>query len=60
MFAKPANAQPGGGGDAARRPLAASLVAGNVAVTGELASDGEVHLDGRLKGEARVNRLTVG
>ena len=60
MFTKPANAPGRPEGDATRKPLAASLVAENVTLTGELASDGEVHLDGRLMGDARVNRLLVG
>jgi cytoskeletal protein CcmA (bactofilin family) len=59
MFAKPAN-QTSPTPEAAKKPMAASLVAENVTLTGELASDGEVHLDGRLKGDARVNRLLVG
>jgi cytoskeletal protein CcmA (bactofilin family) len=59
MFAKPAN-QTTAAPEAVRKPMAASLVAENVTLTGELASDGEVHLDGRLKGDARVNRLLVG
>jgi cytoskeletal protein CcmA (bactofilin family) len=59
MFTKPANANPPAA-EAAKKPLAASLVAQNVVVTGELASDGEVHLDGQLRGDARVNRLLVG
>lgn len=58
MFAKPANQSQAG--EAPRKAMAASLVAENVTLTGELASDGEVHLDGRLKGDARVNRLMVG
>ncbi|THD78301.1 MAG: polymer-forming cytoskeletal protein [Phenylobacterium sp.] len=60
MFTKPANSVGRPDAEAARKPLAASLVAENVTLTGELASDGEVHLDGRLKGDARVNRLLVG
>ena len=60
MFTKPANASGRPETEAPRKPMAASLVAENVTLTGELASDGEVHLDGRLKGDARVNRLLVG
>lgn len=58
MFAKPASSAPSG--EAARKPLAASLVAADVRLNGELASEGEVHLDGALQGEARVRRLVVG
>jgi cytoskeletal protein CcmA (bactofilin family) len=61
MFAKPANSsERATAGEAARKPLAASFVAGNVRLVGELVSDGEVQLDGALHGEARVDRLTLG
>lgn len=59
MFAKPANAA-GAAPDAARKMLAASLIAENVSLTGDLVSDGEVHLDGQVQGDVRVDRLTLG
>jgi len=65
MFSKPAKsasaarteiaAEPTG-----RRPLAASLIAENVTINGDLASDGDVQLDGTLTGDLRVGRLTIG
>ena len=58
MFAKPASSAPHG--EAARKPLVASLVAADVRLSGELVSEGEVHLDGALQGEARLRRLVVG
>jgi len=61
MFAKPASpAERTAGGETPRKPLAASLVAANVRLVGELISDGDVQLDGCLQGEARVSRLTLG
>ena len=59
MFGKPAN-QTSPTPEAPRKPMAASLVAENVTLTGELDCEGEVHLDGHLKGDARVTRLLVG
>jgi cytoskeletal protein CcmA (bactofilin family) len=58
MFAKPAN--PGGGGEPPRKPLAASLIAENVTLAGDLSSDGEVHLDGAVRGDVHVQRLCIG
>ena len=58
MFARPASSPPSG--EAARKPLIASLIAADVRLNGELVSEGEVHLDGALQGEARVRRLVVG
>ncbi|MDB5495661.1 MAG: hypothetical protein JWP86_2998 [Phenylobacterium sp.] len=61
MFAKPANSsERAAPGEAARKPLAASFIAANVRLVGELVSDGDVQLDGSLQGEARVDRLTLG
>ncbi|RAK50900.1 bactofilin family protein [Phenylobacterium deserti] len=45
---------------AGRRPIAASLIAENVTINGDLASDGDVQLDGTLVGDLRVGRLTIG
>jgi len=59
MFGKPAS--PDGADGASRaKPLAASLIAANVTVSGDLVSEGEVHLDGRVVGDVRVGRLSVG
>ena len=43
-----------------RRPIAASLIAENVTINGDVASDGDVQLDGTLVGDLRVGRLTIG
>lgn len=56
MFSKPdSHAEPG-----RRANLAASLIAANVTITGDLVSDGEVQLDGVVVGDVRVARLTIG
>lgn len=65
MFSKPAKpasartdtAEPG---SSLRKPIAASLIAENVTINGDLASDGDVQLDGMIRGDLRVGRLTVG
>jgi cytoskeletal protein CcmA (bactofilin family) len=63
MFSKPArtaasHAEPA---DAqGRKPLAASLIAENVTLDGDLVTDGDVQLDGRVRGDLRVGRLTIG
>ena len=61
MFSKPAKAE---GGETVpappRKALAASLIAENVTVNGDLASDGDVQLDGLVRGDLRVGRLTIG
>ena len=54
---KPAAAEPA---TPARKPIAASLIAENVSVNGDLASDGDVQLDGLVRGDLRVGRLTIG
>jgi cytoskeletal protein CcmA (bactofilin family) len=65
MFSKPARSpaprpdapeSPGLG----RKAIAASLIAENVTIAGDLASDGDVQLDGVLRGDLRVGRLTIG
>ncbi|HEY8574460.1 polymer-forming cytoskeletal protein [Phenylobacterium sp.] len=59
--AKPASPRPEAGEPGpARRPIAASLIAENVTLNGDLASDGDVQLDGILHGDLRVGRLTIG
>jgi cytoskeletal protein CcmA (bactofilin family) len=44
----------------ARKAIAASLIAENVTLNGDLASDGDVQLDGVVRGDLRVGRLTIG
>src|SRR4051812_26955675 len=64
MFSKPASKSPAprpeGGEASARKPIAASLIAENVSLQGDVATDGDVHLDGSIKGDLRVRELTVG
>ena len=60
MFAKPASAPRALAPDPTRKLLAASLIAENVSVAGDLVSDGDVQLDGRVQGDVRVERLTLG
>lgn len=64
MFSKPASkpTRPEAGEPAApsRKALAASLIAENVSINGDLASDGDVQLDGKVRGDLRVGRLTIG
>jgi cytoskeletal protein CcmA (bactofilin family) len=43
-----------------RKAIAASLIAENVSLHGDLSTDGDVHLDGAIRGDLRVARLTVG
>lgn len=59
MFGKPASHDSADGATRAK-PLAASLIAVNVTVSGDLVSEGEVHLDGRVAGDVRVGRLSLG
>jgi cytoskeletal protein CcmA (bactofilin family) len=64
MFSKPASKSPAPRAEGAeaqiRKPIAASLIAENVSLRGDVATDGDVHLDGSLKGDMRVRELTVG
>jgi cytoskeletal protein CcmA (bactofilin family) len=61
MFSKPANKSPAPSAEAqVRKPIAASLIAENVSLRGDVATDGDVHLDGALKGDLRVRELTIG
>lgn len=64
MFSKSASKSPvprAGNAEAQiRKPVAASLIAENVSLRGDVATDGDVHLDGSLKGDMRVRELTVG
>jgi cytoskeletal protein CcmA (bactofilin family) len=43
-----------------RKPMAASLIAENVTINGDVVSDGEVQLDGIVQGDLRVGHLTIG
>ena len=63
MFSKPANAPRSDHSDSPapnRRPMAASLVAENVTIKGDVVSDGDVHLDGLVEGDVHVGHLTIG
>lgn len=47
--------------DPARKtPKVASLVAEHMTLEGTIAGDGELHLDGVVRGDVRVNKLTIG
>ena len=46
--------------EATRKAIACSLIAENVRVDGDLASDGDVQLDGQVRGDLRLNHLTIG
>jgi cytoskeletal protein CcmA (bactofilin family) len=60
MFSKPARggAQPQGGGRKAQK--IASLIGDDLVFEGNLGGDGDVHLDGLIRGDVRVQRLTLG
>ena len=72
MFTKqPSNGKPAVGFDSPpssapeppqRKPAAkmASLLAGDLVITGNLTGDGEVHVDGTIKGDVAAPRLTIG
>jgi len=65
MFSKPNSAtasaaRPDSPEAPARKPIACSLIAENVALVGDLASDGDVQLDGAVRGDLKVAHLTVG
>jgi cytoskeletal protein CcmA (bactofilin family) len=69
MFTKPAKSTSASStrADAAEGPapvrrtaLAASLIAENVTIKGDLTSDGDVQLDGMIHGDVKVGHLTIG
>jgi cytoskeletal protein CcmA (bactofilin family) len=64
MFSKPAKSsspRPEASETApVRKPIAASLIAENVTIKGDLTSDGDVQLDGAVRGDLKVGRLTIG
>jgi cytoskeletal protein CcmA (bactofilin family) len=43
-----------------RGPKVASLIAEGVTLDGGLVGDGELHLDGTIRGDLKVERLTIG
>lgn len=45
---------------AARKSKVATLIAEHMTVEGGLAGDGELHVDGVIRGDVRVNKLTIG
>ncbi|WP_374468436.1 polymer-forming cytoskeletal protein [Phenylobacterium sp.] len=65
MFSKPAKSPTSNRPEATdsqppRKMIAASLIAENVSVAGDLATDGDVQLDGAVRGDLHVGRLTIG
>jgi cytoskeletal protein CcmA (bactofilin family) len=69
MFSKPSkpttasSISPSGRGepmDAPRKAIACSLIAENVSLEGDLVSDGDVQLDGAVRGDLKLNHLTIG
>jgi cytoskeletal protein CcmA (bactofilin family) len=63
MFSKPdksTSSRTEGGEPNPRKALAASLIAPNVTLEGDLTSDGDVQLDGVVRGDLKVARLTIG
>ena len=46
--------------DAPRKAIACSLIAENVSLEGDLVSDGDVQLDGSVRGDLKLNHLTIG
>ncbi|HZZ69775.1 MAG TPA: polymer-forming cytoskeletal protein [Phenylobacterium sp.] len=46
--------------DAPRKAIACSLIAENVSLEGDLVSEGDVQLDGSVRGDLKLNHLTVG
>lgn len=43
-----------------RKAIACSLIAENVSLEGDLVSDGDVQLDGAVRGDLKLNHLTIG
>jgi cytoskeletal protein CcmA (bactofilin family) len=43
-----------------RKAIACSLIAENVSLEGDLISDGDVQLDGSVRGDLKLNHLTIG
>ncbi|MDB5467764.1 MAG: hypothetical protein JWQ46_2526 [Phenylobacterium sp.] len=57
---KPTSARIDGPDTLGRKAIAASLIAQNVSLKGDLASDGDVQLDGAVVGDVRVAHLSIG
>jgi cytoskeletal protein CcmA (bactofilin family) len=66
MFSKPNKPATGSSStrpeptDATRKAIACSLIAENVSLEGDLVSDGDVQLDGAVRGDLKLNHLTIG
>jgi len=63
MFTKPTKppaARPEGADAPFKKSLPCSLIAENVSVAGDLSSDGDVQLDGALRGDLKVEHLSLG
>ncbi len=46
--------------DPPRKAIACSLIAENVSLEGDLVSEGDVQLDGSVRGDLKLNHLTIG
>jgi cytoskeletal protein CcmA (bactofilin family) len=46
--------------DTPRKAIACSLIAENVSLEGDLVSEGDVQLDGAVRGDLKLNHLTIG
>ena len=46
--------------EAPRKAIACSLIAENVSLEGDLVSEGDVQLDGSVRGDLKLNHLTIG
>ena len=57
---KPAAQRPESAEAPLKKSLPCSLIAENVSVAGDLASDGDVQLDGALRGDLKVEHLSLG
>ncbi len=60
MFSKPASRASSSPDRARKAHKAASLMGDDLVFEGNLSGDGDVHLDGLVRGDVRVQRLTVG
>ncbi|MDG2522314.1 polymer-forming cytoskeletal protein [Caulobacter segnis] len=48
------------GGRRHSAPKVASLISADIAIKGNLSGGGDLHLDGTIKGDVKVERLTIG
>jgi len=61
MFSKPAKGDtPSDIAAPSKKLIAASLVAEDVRLRGDISTDGDLHLDGAVEGDLKVGRLTIG